>query len=360
MNTAAHLNGRIRRGRFKRAELSMAALLTAITLPAQALTITPYFGASITSDPNAGLITAAVNNAIQFYASTFSNPIDVGIVFQLSTVASNGVAFNEAMMYQPSYTSYTSALANQSLLHPENAVLATAVANLSVGKVNYKAQSIYGTSAAMRAIGFSSDVGGYGIDGVLGHGSLDGVVTLNATYPLGYSGTPGAGQYDVNMLLQHEINEVLGIGGQGSVINTMRDNAIGLGDYRWPPVIDGQSAIGPMDLYRYIPTGPTRSLTYDPGYVYFSVDAGMTAIMPFNDNSFGDYGDWANSAGCAVQGAFACLGPGPSLNLSSPEIIALQAIGYNLAPVPEPQSYALILAGLGLVGGWARRRKRNV
>jgi hypothetical protein len=30
---------------------------------------------------------------------------------------------------------------------------------------------------------------------------------------------------------------------------------------------------------------------------------------------------------------------------------------YSLQPVPEPETYAMMLCGLGLVGLWARKRK---
>jgi hypothetical protein len=35
-------------------------------------------------------------------------------------------------------------------------------------------------------------------------------------------------------------------------------------------------------------------------------------------------------------------------------------IGVNIAPIPEPETYAMLLAGLGLMGFVARRRKQSV
>ena len=34
-------------------------------------------------------------------------------------------------------------------------------------------------------------------------------------------------------------------------------------------------------------------------------------------------------------------------------------VGVNFSPVPEPETYAMLLAGLGLIGYSARRRKMN-
>jgi hypothetical protein len=46
-------------------------------------------------------------------------------------------------------------------------------------------------------------------------------------------------------------------------------------------------------------------------------------------------------------------------DLSGPAFLpglAIVGINYAVTPVPEPESYAMILAGLGLMGGIARRR----
>jgi hypothetical protein len=345
MDTQLHQDRSIRRRIGTRGLACMvAAFVAATALPAQALTITPYFGSSITSDPNAALIEGTINDAIQFYNNTFSNPIDVGIVFQQAPLDLGGVASTEPIWYQPSYASYTSALASDSLLHPENTALATAVANLPNDN---KADTVYATSAAMRALGFSDAVGGYGTDGVLGHGAVDAVVTLSTIYHFAYSGTPDSTQFDAYGTIQHEIDEVLGIGDTGSVTSFVQTVALGA-------IVDGQSAVGPMNLYRWGQSGTgTRVPTMTWVNSYFSIDSGVTHIVPFGPGS----GDWALSAGCGTVQGYACAAQKVALDLSSPEVIALQAIGYNLAaPVPEPQSYVLMLAGIGLVGGWARRR----
>jgi hypothetical protein len=38
----------------------------------------------------------------------------------------------------------------------------------------------------------------------------------------------------------------------------------------------------------------------------------------------------------------------------------LDAVKVNVSPVPEPESYAMLLAGLGLLGFMARRRQQTV
>lgn len=40
--------------------------------------------------------------------------------------------------------------------------------------------------------------------------------------------------------------------------------------------------------------------------------------------------------------------------------VSLVAANYTITPVPEPESYAMLLAGLGLVGTIARRRMKKV
>ena len=98
---------------------------------------------------------------------------------------------------------------------------------------------------------------------------------------------------------------------------------------------------------------------------YFSIDGGKTKIIGFNQNSNGDFGDLGPACGSStgigqnIQNAFNCMGPMEAYTATSPEFAMMNAIGWNPAPVPEPETYAMMLAGLGLLGVAARRRKQT-
>ena len=50
----------------------------------------------------------------------------------------------------------------------------------------------------------------------------------------------------------------------------------------------------------------------------------------------------------------------PTFNISGQYSLAFSpGVGNSIAPVPEPDAYAMLLAGLGLLGAVARRRKQE-
>jgi hypothetical protein len=170
-----------------------------------------------------------------------------------------------------------------------------------------------------------------------------------------------AGTWDAMRTIEHEIDEVLGIGGPGSQV---------------PLNTNPNGTIGDEDLFRYSGNG-TPSLTTNPdATAYFSYNGGATSVANFNQgfnnaasgdclttDSCGDFADWANtvsntdSIGCGfglVQDAFACPMQIADISLVSPEGVGLQAIGYD--PIPEPGT--LVLLGTSLLGLAAIRRRR--
>jgi hypothetical protein len=333
------------------AAAAMGILALACAAPSRALTIVPTFDASITNLPNAAAVEAAINQVAQTYRM-FSNPAKVSIDFQLGDLGGPGGA-SLTTLYVSAYSDYEGlALALDAAAHPWNHVLATAQANLAFGN---SADFIVSTSANFRALGYIGTDGLLGSDG-FNDGTFDGIVLLDAASVQAglYTFTPsvGPGQFSGLDVLYHEVDEVLGIGGDGSFLNFVANGV----DF---------DAIGPLDPYRYDYFTGLKSYTTDPNTIsYFSVDGGNTRIAPFNQINppgfFGDYGDWGRFA-CddglnSIQEWAGCSGE-PYLPFTSDgwESTALQSIGYNM--VPEPGTWALLILGLGAAGAVMRRRR---
>jgi hypothetical protein len=310
------------------------AIALAAASQGHAVTIVADFDSTITGASNAADIEASINSALQFY-SNFSNPVTVKIGFSLMD---SGLGQSSNFIISKTYGQYTQALTADSVAHPGNTVLQTALANLPFGN---NLPDVGTTSADMRALGFNSPG--------LFSGGVDGLVGLNASI-MNFGDTAVPDLFAANSVIQHEIDEVLGVGGIGSLIGEGLPNTLGA-----------------EDLYRYSGFhAPTLSATAN---AYFSIDGGLTDLHDYNNLPGADIADWKTGdcpAAQFVQDAFGCSGLPPfGLTLSSPEVVALQAIGYDLAPtvtagVPEPSAWAMMITGFGMIGATLRRRRTLV
>lgn len=337
-----------RRGGILRAHILALAAMTVGGGVAHAMTITPTFESSITNSSDVGTIESDINSALSFYDQNFINPINVNIAFTITPSASY-LGHSDSTIYSPTFATYTAYMGTNAGLN-SNSIEQTAYNNLGYGNVSNDLTPLAVTSADMRAIsGDSGYKGGLDATGnITSTGTYDGVITLNAAK---LSGFGGGGSYSAGRVIQHEVDEVLGIGGAGSTLNNSSSTTL---------------SYGPMDLFRY-------SAPHTPSYTnsstatsYFSIDGGNTNIVNFNQNpgtngqSGGDFGDWSSegTTGNYVQLAFTSSSLGSaSVSLTSPEGIALQAVGYDTA-TPEPSSLALSAALLG--GMWVTLRRRRV
>ena len=271
------------------------------------------FATSITADPSAAAIMAGINLAIQDYQTKIFNPITVNIVF----VEDNSPGALAGSLSHPAtsvtYSQYRAAL----VTHAIGATDATVLANLPATAAN---PANGGTGMSLRnplarALGLNNSSSSAA--------DPDGVIYLG-TQSMNFTRTSiNPANYDLKAVVQHEINEVLGI---TSALN---------GNLPLLPTVR------PMDLFRYDLNG-ARSLTNNPtATAFFSLD-GKTKLEQFNQDGVGDMHDWYAPGGQIpqVQDAYATPGAIPNMGV---ELTALDAVGFSLAPLPPLLKYQ---------GGW--------
>jgi hypothetical protein len=324
----------------------VAVALVWTASPARAsLLINPTFGASITNDPNAAVIEGAINAGIAAIEGDITSPNALTVTILFNTMNS-GLGQSSTSVYGVSYQDYYNTLKAVATSPAQLTALASlgppptgpASNNPVTGTPNMAI-----TSAEGRNLGFNTP-GGVS-------GTFDSEITLNTS--ITSPPNPLGGNYGLEAVATHEMDEVLGIGGPGSTL------ASGL-----PPGFAGD-----LDLYRWSCTvaivnntcsAPTRSYTTSSTAVsYFSIDGGETILSYFNQASGADYSDWLSDpipAGFSpqVQDAFATPGTNPQLGPN--ELAALSAIGYEIV---SPEASTLPLAGLGLAFGFFFVRRRR-
>ncbi len=283
---------------------------------------------------------ATIQSAIDFYTSNITN--DFMVTFAIGGQGPGGGA---SSIWFPdsgvSYNAYYNALKAES--SPSDATRQAALASLGAG--SHVNNPVTGTPTIdmESTLAATLGVGSQASDTFAQCGGLvANACTTISSSDLNASGSPVAA---LSGEVQHEFDEVLGTasalpnGGTGGV----------------------PSNPFAADLYRYGAPGvrsfALNSSTDEPctgtPTAYLSVNGGVTNLDPYNNcNNGGDYGDWIYDDGKQVQDAFGPSDVAASLNLNSPEVALLDAVGYNFVTptaVPEPSSIAFALAGLALI-----------
>jgi hypothetical protein len=286
---------------------------TARTITSPGLVINPTFDTSITGNPNSAAIQAVINQAIAMYQSLFSDPITVQIFFRYANTEVNGSPFPAGTLARSNFVFYT--VSWNAYINALNADATTgndAAANASL-PASPLSTSILPSSAGGRAVGLNTPPAMFANGTVGTGGPYDGIVTLNSNAPFQFTRPPGGGNFDARRSTEHEMDEVLGL---GSRLN----------------ITPANPNLRPQDLFSWSAPA-TRNIT-STGTRYFSINSGNTNIVGFNQLSNGDFGDWLSDS-CPqdnpyVQNAFSCAGQFADLEVSSPEGINMDVIGYNL------------------------------
>jgi hypothetical protein len=318
------------------------SVLAVCCASANALTINPTFDPSIATNANAGAVETAINNAIAIIQGEVNNPVTVTIDFGAIT---NGLGQSLTGQYLPTYSQYLNALKTVQTLSANDNI---AIASLPAGPNNpvNGNTGITATAPLLRALGFNTPAFTPGIGGsnIFDSDIQFNLALVNATRP---GSNPN--NYDLQATAEHEINEVLGIGGSGSVIST---NSGAL-----------TNAVGVLDLFRYSAPGVRSFTTSSNAVSFFSINGGTNQLVNFNQFGRGsDYSDWSDGVSPAdgtgnnpqqVQDAFGTPGTN-GVDNGVNEITALDVVGWNV--VPEPSTMLLVV--MGVLGAWSIRRRK--
>jgi hypothetical protein len=247
----------------------------------------------------------AVNAAVEFVERELINPIQVTIDFGWGEVGGQALAADAlgesgANGVNVSYSQVREALTSAAT-SPD---ALTAVASLPANDPT-NGTPFFVTDGLAEALGLQTD--GSQVAGFVGMASDDPFTfdPYNRAVP---------GDFDAIGTMEHEITEVLGrIAGSGVVF-------------------DGVKQYSPLDLFRY--NGPGE-LQLTPGSASFSINGGQTLLLPFNNPSFSDAGDWSTAV---VGDSFGEGTAGIEAAVSPTDLEVMNVLGYQLAPDPTARN----------------------
>jgi hypothetical protein len=328
------------------APLIAALALTFAPVASASFIITPTFGSSITSNANAALIEGSINSAISTLEGLYTNNATLAVTFTYTAAAPGNLLETTQDYYDVSYSTYKGLLQADSTANPQNTVLATAIAHLSSGNDANGSEDLAVAGGLLAALGISTDPG-------------NATININSNQVFAFSRPVPSNEFDLIGGLEHELDEVMGGGGAGSTLNSIAGSCV------TAPTGFFCNKVGPTDLYRYSAAGTPSFTTSSSATPYLSVNGGVTSIVSLNQNSGGDFGDFAppgTGPGQLIQNAFNSTGQDEAYTNASPEFLMEESIGWNpastVSTVPEPGTWMLLATGLAVLGFTAYRRSK--
>ncbi|UGQ48128.1 NF038122 family metalloprotease [Massilia endophytica] len=279
-------------------------------------------------------------SAEQFYSYTnFRTALTADITSGLDT---------SAVAHLPGGNSF-GMLINRTSNNPNGAGSATPYVDNN-GNANNSTLSI--TTAEAKALGLA--VAPQTVQGCIGN--CDGFIQFSSNFTFDFNPNDGiAGNaFDFVGVAAHEIGHTLGfISGVDVLDFNAPPNGGPFPDFEF-------TYVSGLDMFRYSAQSTAQGVidwTADARSKYFSVDGGATVGPQFATGlTFGD-GDqashWKDSLNIGLMDPTA--GQGELLHITANDLMAIDAMGWNLVPIPEPSVLMMMIFGLLLLGGRAAR-----
>lgn len=188
-------------------------------------------------------------------------------------------------------------------------------------------------------------------------GNCDGFIQFNSDFNFDFDPSNGtnANAFDFVGVAAHEIGHVLGF-----------ISGVDILDFNAPPnngPFDNNefTYVSTLDLFRYSAASAAQGVidwTADNRSKYFSLDGAMVGPEFSTGVTFGDgrqASHWKDDLFIGLMDPTA--GMGETLQITGNDVLAMDAIGWNVAAIPEPSGWAMLGAGLLLFA--VRQRGRS-
>lgn len=350
-----------------RLSLRPAALALALGLAgpaAQALNIVVHDAGAT---PMSALQMSALQTAANYWSNKLTDNVTVYLDVSFKDLGPTALGATDASLLSINYSTLRSRLVSDA----KTATDATAVAHLQGGS----ALSFYATQGDLstrldndgstnnKVLTISTaNYKALGLNPGTSAELPDAKITFNSSAAASFAYTRVGGQIpgdklDFITVAEHEIGHALGFLSGLDAIDTCVDHPAQCGLSTAANRFENSWWYYPLDVFRYSAPGK-MDLTLG-GSPYLSVDGGATAIQAFSTGEAHGNGEQASHFGTS---ALTLMRPfvlnGQSYDATASDLIALDAIGWDLAAaVPEPAQYALLLGGLAAIGVLRRRQR---
>lgn len=297
---------------------------------------------------------AAFSRAANHWVSYFSDPITITIDANLASLGSGIIGSTGSVLLQASFDTIRNAMVTDAADETGNGIVgflptAAQFSTLLPSGFSYNG-NILATKANLKALGF------VGLDTTFG--SSDASITFNSGFSFDYDNTDGvgAGLVDFETVATHEIGHALGFVSRVDAIDGIASGTVG---------------VSTLDLFRFDSTSGNDPST-SAEFTSKPRDLRPAGSPVFDDISGTEYpfstgltqGDgrqashWKDNLGLGVMDPTLATQEIEAISLL--DLRAFDLIGYDLAPVPEPSTWAGIIA-ISVLGAfeWGRRRRAS-